>query len=92
MRIRDSTSGWPQTLNSFPEIHQEDTDPLQKLGKIIRRVTQLKFLHPENQMQDSGSQFGHLEDSFKQRSLGRFQNVIQEVLGVLWASAFLPSP
>lgn len=92
MRIRDSSSGWPQTLNSFPEVHQEDTDPLQKVGKIIRRVTQLKFLHPETQMQGSGSQLDHLEDLLKQRSLGRSQNAIQEVLGVLWASAFLPSP
>lgn len=41
MRIRDSSRGCPQTRNSFPEIHQEDTDPLQKVGKIIRRVTQL---------------------------------------------------
>lgn len=63
-----------------------------KVGKIIRRVTQLKFLHPETQMQGSGSQFDHLEVQLKQRSLGRSQNVIQEVWGVLWASAFLPSP
>ena len=32
------------------------------------------FLHPETQMQDSGSQFDHLEDSLKPRSLGHSQN------------------